>query len=81
MITETDRISAALDMGAAAWPELRGNRTQILKRLIELGSDTIENDRKVLAAQRAAAIQSATKLFQDVWPENWRDELNDQWPE
>jgi hypothetical protein len=81
MITETDQISAAVDKGASAWPELRGNRTQILRRLIEAGSAAIENERALLAARRLAAIKSATVLFRDVWPDNWRDEMNDQWPD
>ena len=80
MITETDLISAAVDKGAAAWPELQGNRTQILKRLIEVGSVAIDSDKSQRIANRLEAIESATKIFKDVWPENWRDEMNDQWP-
>ena len=41
MLTETDEIAAALNDAAVAWPELRGDRGALLRRLIEEGRNSV----------------------------------------
>ena len=42
MITETDQLSDALSQAAKLWPELSGQRTLLLRKVLEVGIETIE---------------------------------------
>jgi hypothetical protein len=80
MITETDEISGALTQAAKIWPELAGQRTLLLRKLLEVGIQTIEMDLEKNTAQRIAAVEKLAGSMDGVWPANWREELVEDWP-
>jgi hypothetical protein len=80
MITETDEISGALSQAAKIWPELAGQRTLLLRKLLEVGIQTIEMDLEKNTAQRIAAVEKLAGSMDGVWPANWREELVEDWP-
>jgi hypothetical protein len=80
MITETDQISRALGNAAKMWPELAGQRTLLLRKLLEVGIQTVEMDVEKETAQRLAAIDKLAGSMDGVWPANWREELAEDWP-
>ena len=43
MLTETDELAAALNDAAVAWPELRGDRGALLRKLVEAGRNSVRN--------------------------------------
>ena len=75
-LTETDDIAAALDDAALAWPELRGDRGALLRKLVEAGRATVHVDGGVraLLAEAAGAATGA-------YPRDARADLLDEWPE
>lgn len=81
MITETVAIERALTSAAQTWPELAGERAELLRRLIEVGATTLEAQNNELVAQRRRAIVKNAGGFGGAWPKNWRDELRNEWPE
>jgi hypothetical protein len=80
MITETDQISRALGNAAKMWPELSGQRTLLLRKLLEVGIQTVEMDLDKDTAKRLAAIDKLAGSMDGVWPANWREELAEDWP-
>jgi hypothetical protein len=80
MITETDRISEALDKAEALWPELEGDRAALLRKVIEAGVQGLEQESGQKKAMRLKQIEKVAGSMNDVWPSNWRKELRDEWP-
>ena len=56
-LTETDEIAAALNDAAVAWPELRGDRGALLRKLVEAGRKSVHGGgvRALLAEASGAA--------------------------
>jgi len=78
MLTETDELAAALNEAALAWPELRGDRAALLRKLVEAGRKSVRADtaggvRELLAEASGAAT--------GAYPRNARAELLAEWPE
>jgi hypothetical protein len=81
MITETIEIERAIKSAARAWPEIADERAELLRRLIEAGATSIEaQNSERIALKRKAIIQNAGG-FSGMWPDNWREELRNEWPE
>lgn len=81
MITETDRISAAIDLAAKTWPELRGDRAALLRKIVETGVQSLELEAQARDQERLLAIRAAAGSLSDVWSKNWREEMAEEWPE
>ncbi len=75
MVTETDEIAAALDDAALAWPELRGDRAALLRKLIDAGRASVHIDGGV-----RAVIGNAAGAATGAYPRGARAELLDEWP-
>jgi len=75
MLTETDEIAAALNDAAVAWPELRGDRGALLRKLVEAGRNSVRSGsiRSLLTEASGAAT--------GAYPRNARAELLAEWPE
>ena len=75
-LTETDEIADALDDAALAWPELRGDRGALLRKLLEAGRASVHVDGGVhaLLAEAAGAATGA-------YPRDARATLLAEWPE
>ena len=74
-LTETDEIAAALNDAAVAWPELRGDRGALLRKLVEAGRKSVHGGGvRALLAEASGAATGA-------YPRGARAELLAEWPE
>ena len=80
MITESDRITQALDAVAARWPELANDPGQQLRRVLEIGIEQLLAETAAIRAERAAALGKVAGSMPEVWPSSGREELRDEWP-
>jgi hypothetical protein len=75
MLTETDEIAAALDDASLAWPELRGDRGALLRKLVEAGRESIRVEGGV-----HAVLSEAAGAATGAYPRDARAELLAEWP-
>ena len=80
MITETDQIGADLTAAAKVWPELAGQRTLLLRKVLEVGFATVELQANEKIKGRLAKVQKLAGSMDGVWPADWRKELAEDWP-
>lgn len=80
MITETDQLDDALSAAAKIWPELAGQRTLLLKKVLEVGIEIVELQANEKTKGRLATVQKLAGSMDGVWPANWRKELAEDWP-
>ena len=80
MITETDQLSDALSQAAKLWPELSGQRTLLLRKVLEVGIETIEQEATQKTKSRIAGVDKLAGSMPGVWPANWKQELAEDWP-
>ena len=80
MITENDQLSAALIEAAKIWPELADQRTLLVRKVLEVGIETIEGQAKQNTKGRLAKVQKLAGSMDGVWPAGWRKELAEDWP-
>lgn len=80
MITETDDLALALDKAAGLWPEDRNKRAELLRHIIDQGSAAVHSMTEKKVQQRLAALENINGLYTDLWPENWREEMLQEWP-
>lgn len=81
MITETDRLSHALDVAAQLFPELEGNRSALLRRVLAEGIDAVLERDSRLGDIRVQSLDELSHQMKGVWPEGWREERLAEWPE
>lgn len=81
MITETDQISLGLSQAAKQFPELAEQRTLLLRKVIEIGLQTIQLDESNSAERRIAAVEKFAGSMNGIWPATWKEELAEDWPE
>lgn len=81
MITESNRISAALDLADKLWPEAGGSRSELLRKILEIGISAVEDQLAHGRAERRDAIKSAAGSLSGTWPKNWREAARAEWPE
>ncbi len=75
-LTETDEIAGALDDAAVAWPELRGDRGALLRKLVEAGRAAVHVDGGV-----HGLVSGAAGAATGAYPRGSRAELLAEWPE
>lgn len=80
MVTESDRLAAALDAAAELWPAEGHERAALLRRIIDAGIDAVDLRAAQRRETRSKAVSDAAGSLTEVWPENWREELRDEWP-
>lgn len=80
MITETDRLSSALEVAAEVWPEIAGEKGLLLRRILERGIDEVEKAGQGRVASRRVAIETLAGSMTGVWPPGWRKQLRDESP-
>ena len=81
MITESDALAKAIDEAARLWPEVKNERAELLRRLIERGIESVEAERNEIIEARRNTVLALAGSLSGVWPENWREELRAGWPE
>ena len=80
MITETDRLADALNIAADVWPEIRTERAELLRRIIDAGIESLEQDARQRAAERIATVRALKGSMTGTWPADWREDLRGEWP-
>jgi hypothetical protein len=75
-VTETDQVAEALNDAALAWPELRGDRAALLRKLIEVGHMSVH-----VSGGVHARISAAAGAATGAYPRDARAELLAEWPE
>ena len=81
MITETDRLSHALDVAARLYPECDGNRGALLRRLLDEGIDSVLEYDTVVVDERVKSLDELSRHMAGVWPDTWREEMLAEWPQ
>jgi hypothetical protein len=80
MITETDQLGDALSAAAKIWPELAGQRTLLLRKVLEVGIEIVELQANEKTTGRLAKVQKLAGSMDGVWPTGWKKELAEDWP-
>lgn len=80
MITETDRLSSALEVAAEVWPDAAGEKGLLLRRILERGIDEVEKEGHARLAGRHHTLDDLAGSMTGVWPPGWREQLRDEWP-
>lgn len=75
-LTETDELAQMLDDAALAWPELSGDRTALLRRLVEAGRASLN-----VTGGAHALLRGAAGAATGAYPRDARAELLADWPE
>jgi hypothetical protein len=81
MITETEELTRALDAAASLWPADKGKRAELLRHIIDQGVDVVESLADKKAEKRRTAIHAVAGSMTGIWPDNWREQLREEWPE
>lgn len=58
MVTESDELGQALDHAARLWPELKDQRGQLLRKVLEAGISELLQDETDRKSQRLNQIKS-----------------------
>ena len=78
-VTETPAVARALDLAAQRWPG--EPRSRLLIRLVQAGSDALEEQRSEAVRHRLKAIESTSGKYADVFTDDYLAELRQDWPE
>lgn len=81
MITESDDLDLALQSAAKLWPELAEERNSLVRKIIDLGIEDVKRRTDESLSRKREAIFKVAGSLSGVWPENWRNDLRDEWPE
>lgn len=79
VITETDKIAAALGAAERRWPEV-ASRSRLLVRLIEEGSRAVQGRQERALAQRQDAATRTSGILTGVYGEDYLSRLREDWP-
>ena len=77
-ITETPAVARALDLAERRWP--REPRSKLLLRLLQAGSDVLEQGQSEETRNRVEAIEANSGKYADVFSSDYLDELRQDWP-
>jgi len=81
MITESDALAKAIDDAARLWPEVKDERAELLRRLIDRGIESVEAEFNEQIESRRKAVMEVAGSLSGIWPANWREEMRAGWPE
>ncbi len=81
VITESDKVSKALDDASRRWPEDAGSRSKLLLRLIEEGHHSVIGEREGKAQRRRDAVAQTTGALSGAYGDGYLGDLRQDWPE
>jgi|694.fasta_scaffold145613_5 hypothetical protein len=81
MITESDALAKAIDDAARLWPEVKDERAELLRRLIDRGIESVEAEFNEQIEARRKTVMEVAGSLSGIWPANWREEMRAGWPE
>lgn len=79
MITESDELAKAIDEAALLWPEIKAERAELLRRIIEQGIAQVDKANAAKTARRAKAVRALAGSLD--WPADGRKQQLAEWPE
>ncbi|UFS59267.1 hypothetical protein [Subtercola endophyticus] len=80
-LTETAELSHALDDAELRWPEVRGDRSAALRKLVEAGWEVVRYSHHERLTARRAALHAAAGVVSGVYPNDAAQALSAEWPE
>ena len=80
MITESDALAKAIDDAARLWPEVKDERAELLRRLIDRGIESVEAEFNEQIEARRKTVMEVAGSLSGIWPENYLEELRAEWP-
>lgn len=81
MITETDTVAHALEDAARRWPCERGNRTELLRRLVAEGHRSVIATREEQVTNRRDAVARTSGALTGAYGPDYLTKLRKDWPE
>ncbi|MEQ6903356.1 hypothetical protein [Nocardioides sp. YIM 152588] len=78
-VTETPDVARALDLAARRWPG--ESRSRLLLRVLQAGSEVLEEERVEAIGRRLAALDETSGKYADVFSPDFLVELREDWPE
>ncbi|MEN9288111.1 MAG: hypothetical protein RLZ88_781 [Actinomycetota bacterium] len=80
MVTETDELAVALDSMLLELPA-GTTRAEALRALLMRGVRAVAIEKVERAEKRRKALGKIGEKYAQVWPDNWREESLNEWPE
>lgn len=77
-ITETPALAHAIDLAAQRWPG--EPRSSLLRRLVEVGGDALEQAEHQVDDSRREAIMATSGKYADAFGPDYLTELREDWP-
>jgi hypothetical protein len=62
------------------WPEVKDERAELLRRLIDRGIESVEAEFNEQIEARRKAVMEVAGSLSGIWPENYLEELRAEWP-
>lgn len=81
MITETAPLARALDEASTLWPEVASERSKLLQKILSEGMETVHLRAKNKKLEKERVIRQVAGSMNGIWPDGWREELLNEWPE
>lgn len=78
-VTETEAVARAIDRAAKRWPG--EPRSKLLLRLVDVGSDALEQHQHTDAEAHRAAVNASSGAYPDAFGLDHLAELRKDWPE
>lgn len=77
-ITETPTVAHAIDLAARRWPgEPRSN---LVRRLLEVGGDALEQNGLQTADSHRDAVMASSGQYADAFGPDYLAEVREDWP-
>lgn len=77
-MTETPAVARAIDRAARKWPG--EPRSKLLLRLVDVGSDALEQHEQFDADAHRAAVTASSGAYPDAFGPGYLAELREDWP-
>lgn len=77
-VTETEAVARAIDRAAKRWPG--ESRSKLLRRLIKVGGDGLEQQQQADESGHRAAVTASAGAYLDAFGPNYLAELRRDWP-
>jgi hypothetical protein len=77
-VTETPAIARAIDRAAMRWPG--EPRSKLLLRLVDVGSETLEQHGERDVEVHRAAVTTSSGAYPDAFGPGYLAELREDWP-
>ena len=77
-ITETPAVAHAIDLAARRWPG--EPRSKLLRRLVDVGGGTLEQNEHEVADVRREAVMASSGKYADAFGPDYLAKLRQDWP-